>query len=101
MFASEDDAQLVLELKNVSKLLVKIYEINPRNYYRTFNKPITTDVDLDGLVANAQRQLEYSQPSDRRHVEKIELPELTGRGVWVVDLLGGGQRSRASSRRAR
>lgn len=94
-FAAEDTAELAVELKSVPKLLVKIYEINPRNYYRTFNRPLSTDVDLDGLVANAQRQFEYSQASDRRHGEKVPLPELKGRGAWIIDLLGGGQRSRA------
>ena len=94
-FGAEDTAELAIELKNVPKLLVKIYEINPRNYYRTFNRSLSTDVDLDGLVANAQRQLEFTQAADRRHSEKIPLPELKGRGAWVVDLLGGGQRSRA------
>ena len=94
-YAADDSVELAVELKNVPKLLVKIYEINPRNYYRTFNRPLSTDIDLDGLVANAQRQLEYSQAADRRHGEKIALPELKGRGAWVVDLLGGGQRSRA------
>ncbi|MCC6509716.1 MAG: hypothetical protein IT423_11445, partial [Pirellulaceae bacterium] len=94
-FAAEDTVELSIELKNVPQLLVKIYEVNPRNYFRTFNKPLATDIDLDGLVANAQRQFEYSQPADRRHGETISLPELAGRGVWVVDLLGGGQRSRA------
>lgn len=93
-FSANDAIELAVELKNVSKLLVKIYEINPRNYYRTFNRPLSTDVDLDGLVANAQRQFEYTQSADRRHVEKIALPELNGRGAWVVDFLGGGQRSR-------
>ncbi len=94
-FGADDTVELAVELKNVPKLLVKIYEINPRNYYRTFQRPLSTDVDLDGLVANAQRQLETTQPADRRHAEKITLPELKGRGAWVVDLLGGGQRSRA------
>ncbi len=93
--AADDVVELSVRLKNVPKLLVKVYEINPRNYYRTFNRPLSTDVDLDGLVANAQRQLEYTQDADRRHLETITLPELKGRGAWVIDLLGGGQRSRA------
>ncbi|MEZ6081529.1 MAG: hypothetical protein R3C56_39430 [Pirellulaceae bacterium] len=54
-----------------------------------------TDIDLDGLVPNQQRQLTFSQPAQRRHTEKIDFPEFVGRGSWVVDLLGGGQRSRA------
>ncbi|MGN6546639.1 MAG: hypothetical protein ACTHK7_16410, partial [Aureliella sp.] len=90
-----DSAELLVEVKNVPQLLIKIYEVNPRNYYRAFKRPIGTDIDLDGLVANAHRELDYSQAADRRHLEKIALPELDGRGVWVVDLLGGGQRSRA------
>lgn len=94
-FAAGDTAELSLELKNVPQLLVKIYQVNPRNYYRTFNRPLTTDIDLDGLVANAQRQFDYSQPADRRHTETFTLPELEGRGAWVIDMLGGGQRSRA------
>ncbi len=94
-YKSDEAVELSVELKNVPKLLVKIYEIDPRNYYRTFNRPLSTDVDLDGLVANAQRAMEFTQAADRRHGEKIALPELAGRGAWVVDLLGGGQRSRA------
>ncbi|MEO8272225.1 MAG: hypothetical protein ABI557_21115, partial [Aureliella sp.] len=49
----------------------------------------------DGLVPNQQRQLTFAQPAQRRHTEKIDFPEFVGRGSWVVDLLGGGQRSRA------
>ena len=94
-YSAQDDVELTLEVKNVPQLLIKVYEVNPRNYYRTFNRPLNTDIDLDGLVANAQQQAEFTQPADRRHIEKVSLPELVGRGVWVVDILGGGQRSRA------
>ncbi len=94
-FSADDSVGLDVELKNVEQLIVKIYKINTLSYYRNHNTPISTSVDLDGLVANAERKLEFSQPAERRHTETIELPELEGRGVWVVDLLGGGQRSRA------
>lgn len=94
-YLADESVELALEIKNVSQLLVKIYEVNPRNYYRTNNRPLSTDIDLDGLVANAQRQIEYTQPADRRHSETLPLPELEGRGVWVIDVLGGGLRSRA------
>ena len=94
-FTATDTVELTLELKNVPQLLVKVYEVNPRNYYRTLNRPLSTDIDLDGLVANTDRQLEFDQPADRRHSQTLALPELEGRGVWVIDVLGGGQRSRA------
>lgn len=94
-FNTNDDVSLSVELKNVLQLIVKIYEINSLNHYRSHPKRIGTDVDLDGLVANVERKVEFSQASQLRHGESISLPELKGRGIWVVDLLGGGQRSRA------
>jgi hypothetical protein len=93
-WSPQDVVKLSLSLKNVSRLTVKIYAIQTRNLLSAQQKQISTDVDLDGLVANSQRVLEFAQPSDRRHTESIELPEMEGRGVWVVDLFGGGQRSR-------
>lgn len=96
------DANVSLEvaLKNVDELIVRVYAINTRAFFQTDpSKEIGTDIDLDGLVANAQRRFEYALPADRRHLEKIEFPELEGRGVWVIDLLGGGQRSRALVRK--
>lgn len=94
-FQPDESVVLSVEVKNVDQLIVKIYQINSLNYYRNNSKPLGTDVDLDGLVANAQKVFEFSQAAQLRHEEKIDLPELDGRGVWVVDLLGGGTRSRA------
>lgn len=93
-YKPEDDVSLDVEFKNVSQVVVKIYQISLRNYYRGTSSPIGTNIDLDGLVPNGERQIEYSLPADRRHRESIALPELEGRGVWVVDLLGAGIRSR-------
>ncbi len=38
--------------------------------------------------------MEYSHPSDRRHHEKIDLPELEGRGALGGGSTGCGERSR-------
>jgi hypothetical protein len=94
-YKPDENVQLVLDIKNVPKLIVRIYQLNAQNIYRKQGKPVSTDIDLDGLVANAERAMEYTLPADRRHREKLELPECSGRGAWVVDLLGGGMRSRA------
>lgn len=94
-YQATDRVSLMVELKNVPQLIVKIYRINTLNHYRNRLQPISTDIDLDGLVANVEKKLEYSQPAQLRHAETIDLSELDDRGVWVVDLLGGGQRSRA------
>ncbi|XZE53298.1 hypothetical protein SH139x_005033 [Planctomycetaceae bacterium SH139] len=92
-------ASLQVDLKHVDELIIRVYEINSEAYYRNTNKLINTDIDLDGLVATSEQRFNYSQPAILRHRESIELPSVSGRGVWVVDLLGGGLRARAILRR--
>lgn len=99
LYSSGDDVVLKLECKNVDEVVVKVYRIELRNYYRSNNGEISTDIDLDGLVSNQSQKLEFSFPADLRHAQTIHLPELSGSGVWVVDILGGGVRSRALVRK--
>ncbi len=94
LYRPADAVRLTLDVKNASELLVKIYRINARNVLMQQKQPIGTNIDLDGLVANLEKRISYSQPSDRRHREVLEMPELNGGGVWVVDVLAGGLRSR-------
>lgn len=95
VYRPSDRVRLELELKNTPELLVRMYRLNARNILRRQSTPISTAIDLDGVVANTERRFEYGEKSDRRHRESIELPELEGTGVWVVECLAGGQRSRA------
>ena len=94
-YDATDAVTLTADLKNIPKLIVRIYQLNPRNIFRKSGSAVSTDLDLDGLVANAERTIEYSLPADRRHRETIAIPECDGRGSWMIDLLGGGLRSRA------
>ena len=94
-YAPADRIQLAVSIKNVPQLILKIYRLNAKNILQTQASNVSTAIDLDGLVANIERTIDFSQANDRRHNESLEFPELEGRGVWVVDLLGGGQRSRA------
>ncbi|MGB7329419.1 MAG: hypothetical protein WBD31_31355 [Rubripirellula sp.] len=98
-FAADSPTSLLVDLKNVDELVVRIYEINVPAYLRSHNKPLDTDIDLDGLVATHEIKQAFNQPAVRRHRQEIELPQITGRGVWVVDLIGNGVRGRAMIRR--
>jgi len=95
IFKTDQRVSLIIDLKNTPELLVRIYRLNARNVLSKQQVAISTALDLDGVVPNVQRKLSYSQKSDLRHRESIELPELDGQGVWIVELLAGGQRSRA------
>lgn len=100
-FDADAKVALKLHLKNVDSLIVRIFEINTENYYREFRREIDTDINLDGLVANHELTLEYSQSPFVRHAETFTLDSIDKRGVYVVDFVGGGKSSRALIRKGR
>ncbi len=104
VFDPDEKVTLTLKVKNASSLVVKVYEINTFNYYRTQHREVTTDVNLEGLVPNRQFTVDYDDVENDPFVRKersIELADLTGRGVWVVEVLGGNKASRALIRKGR
>ena len=100
-FAADEPVKLDLYVKNVPTLLVKVFEINTSNYYRTQLKEVDTDVNLDGLVANAEESHRSDDPPLRRMARRFEFPKLTKPGVYVIDFIGAGKSSRALVRKGR
>ncbi|MFL5338684.1 MAG: hypothetical protein ACJ8F7_00835 [Gemmataceae bacterium] len=100
-FAADEPVKLDLFVKNVPALIVKVFEINTKSYYRTHRREVDTDVNLDGLVANAETTHTYAEPPLRRIGRKFEFPQLTKPGVYVIDFIGGGKSSRALVRKGR
>jgi hypothetical protein len=101
VFRQDDPVELELAVKNVEKLIVKIYEINTMNYYRKHQSEISTGIDLDGLVANMERTVTYNTVPLRQHVERFAFPEIDRPGVFVVEFIGNGRSSRALVRKGR
>src|SRR5262245_32133479 len=100
-FAADEPVRLDLFVKNVPTLIVKVFEINAPNYYRAHGRELSTDVNLDGLVANAEQTHAYADPPLRRVARRIEFPQLSSPGVYVIDFIGGGKSSRALVRKGR
>jgi hypothetical protein len=96
----DEPVKLRVAVKNVPRLTVQVFEIDAFRYFQE-NDPLTTAVDLDGLAPGTERVLEFREPALRRHVETIDVPAGGGRGVCVVELIGGGVSSRAVIRRGR
>jgi hypothetical protein len=86
---------LEVDVKNVKKLIVKIYELNAENFYRQQLQAISTSINLDGLVPNYERSLEYSVAPLLKVRHSFDFPELNNPGVYVVDFIGNGISSRA------
>lgn len=101
-FSPDDEVTLQLEVKNVPRLMVKVYELNPLNYYLDRAEEITTALDLDGLTANEEQTHDYTEAPVRQVRRAFTFPGLKGkRGVWIVEFIGNGISSRALVRKGR
>ncbi len=90
-----------MHIKNVSTLIVKVFEINTQNFYRQYGREVDTDVNLDGLVANVEQTYKYDESPFHRVRRTYDFPMLNKPGVYVVDFIGNGQSSRALVRKGR
>jgi hypothetical protein len=98
--APGDEVKLVVDVKNVRKLIAKIYHINAFNYYLENGIEVSTDLNLDGLVANSETSYDFDETALQRVRRTFEFPELKGkRGIWVIELIGNGRSSRALVRK--
>jgi len=101
-FGIGDEVSMDLFLKNVPKLLVRIYEINTLGYFLQNQRQLNTDLNLDGLVANTEATHNYAEPPFLRTRRSFSFPELKNRrGTWVIEFIGGGRSSRALIRTGR
>ncbi|MEM0926161.1 MAG: hypothetical protein AAGJ83_09010, partial [Planctomycetota bacterium] len=98
-FEGDQPTELLVDVKNIEQLVVRVYEMNSLAYYRANEKLLDTDVELDGLIATYEQTLPFDRPAIERHRQRISIDQAKGRGVWIVDLVGKGLRTRAIIRR--
>jgi hypothetical protein len=94
-FGPGEDVNLDIHVKNVKTMIVKVYQVNAMNYYRTVGREVSTDINLDGLVANEEKVYTYDEIPLRRVKRPFTFPTLKSRGTYVVEFIGGGKSSRA------
>ncbi|MEM7316862.1 MAG: hypothetical protein AAF497_27335, partial [Planctomycetota bacterium] len=99
VFRSNDAVQLDVDVKNVDKLIVKVYEINTQNYYQQHRRAVNTDIQLDGLIANYEETHEFGDAPVIRKRRHFTFPQLQKPGVYVIDFIGNGKSSRAVIRK--
>ena len=95
------EVSLDIHVKNVDTLIVKVFELNARNYYRQELQQVSTGIKLDGLVANVERTIKYEEAPLRREVRHFDFPELNRPGVFVIDFIGNGKSSRTLVRKGK
>ncbi|CAN5369521.1 hypothetical protein BH23VER1_BH23VER1_21990 [soil metagenome] len=99
-FSPGNEIALDVFIKNVPDLLVKVYEINARNVYLDQGREVGTDLDLDGLVPNAETAHHYDASPFLRDRHTFTFPALDDRrGIWIIEFVGNGTSSRALVRK--
>ncbi|MAB89974.1 MAG: hypothetical protein CMJ90_11005 [Planctomycetes bacterium] len=94
-FGTDDAVTIDVDIKNVEKLIVKIYQINTVNYYAEAKREVDATVQVEGLVPSHESTHTYSESPFRRVRRTFSLDELSRPGVYVVDFIGNGIASRA------
>ncbi|GAB4138560.1 MAG: hypothetical protein Fur0037_04340 [Planctomycetota bacterium] len=98
-FGAEEPVGIDVDVKNVPKLLVKVFAIDTFDYEREQGRPVDASIDLDGLVANEEKTYAYDTNPLLRVRRHFEFPRLREPGTYVVEFLGNGISSRAVIRK--
>jgi hypothetical protein len=94
-YGADDDVSLEVDVKNVPKLLLKVYAIDAFRYHVERLREVDASIPLDGVLATFEQTREFTEPPLRRLRTRFDLPMLREPGTWVVELVGNGISSRA------
>ncbi|OMJ83724.1 hypothetical protein SteCoe_15266 [Stentor coeruleus] len=94
-FTRKENVKISMRIKNIQRLLVKVLELNPKNYYMKSNQEITSNIKLDGLVAKSEYTYEFSESPQIRLIKEFEFSELANKvGIFVIEFFGNSRQSR-------
>ncbi|OMJ71756.1 hypothetical protein SteCoe_29951 [Stentor coeruleus] len=94
-FTRAESVKFSMNIKNIPRVLVKVLELNPKNYFLKNNDDITTNIKLDGLVAKSEYTYEFKEPGQVRVRKEFEFNELAGKvGFFVIEFFGNSRQSR-------
>jgi hypothetical protein len=97
----DEDVEIVMDIKNVKKVVMKVFEINTVNYCKDMKSNVQDNIKLDGLISISEQVFTFEQGSIVSHQEKFTFEQLKGkkRGVFVIDFFGDGISSRTIIRK--
>eukprot|EP01135_Chromosphaera_perkinsii_P000481 Nk52_evm35s96 gene=Nk52_evmTU35s96 len=98
-FTKDEIVEISLEIKSVGDVVVKVFHINEKNYYTKHLKEISLDIELTGIVPREEFVLEQKGQLDQLKKVTVPLPNLKGRGVFIVNFYGNKVNNRALIRK--
>lgn len=103
-----DTISLQVKTKNIPRLSIRVFQIDTENYWRLNmhkddERASNNKINLDGLCPTFEKDLDYSsEPAVRVKTTVFEFGEnalaaqvFEGRGLWVVEFVGGKHQCRA------
>jgi hypothetical protein len=89
-FKKGEKAEVFVKVKNISKLVCKIFQVDTAHYYTTNNKEFDEKIDLDGLVAQNVMEFRYAMPKQREIEQGVVLDIVSAKdqGLFVVEFVG-------------
>ena len=96
-FKIDEPVILDLDIKNVPNLTLSIFTINTENYYLDKKQPITSLINVEGLLTSSEMLFNYNEKPQKRHRQRINLELIPNnkRGVYLIEIIGNGVSSRA------
>ena len=96
-FEIDEPVILDLDIKNIPNLTLSIFTINTENYYLDKKQPITSLINVEGLLTSSEMIFNYNEKPQKRHRERINLDKIPNnkRGVYLIEIIGNGISSRA------
>ena len=97
-FGVDESVSLTVELKNIPKLTIRVFEFNTETYYKKYLKPFDTSIDLQGLEpmdTRVETEMFKDVPKNRVLTKTFNFEELKGKsGLFIIEMMGNGMMSR-------
>ncbi|CAD8194852.1 unnamed protein product [Paramecium octaurelia] len=96
-FFKGDPVTLYLELKNISNLTIKIFQINMRNFYMAKSEQLTSNICLDGFIPTEEISFTYDYPPIKKVIKEFSFESIqkSERGTFIIEFIGNGLSSKA------
>lgn len=98
-WSATDNVSLLLNLKNTPALSVRVFKIDPLTHLRRNDSELSVDIKLNGLVPHHEQIIQFKKTPLVRHRYQLDLPKLTGRGIWIVECISEGVSCRSLVRK--
>ena len=104
-FKIEDDVKIDFDFKNTKSINISIYEINSENYYLTKKTPLTSLINVEGVIASQTLDIKIEGGENplkriRKTIDFNQIPK-DKRGVYLIEILGNGMSSRIIIKKGR